>query len=315
MDKKVFCEHCDTKMNYYNDVEEVTKEVKDLNITLVVQVPKCIKCKNEVFAIQEDTITQDLFFDEYRRQKGLINQKGIESIRKILGVSQRDLSKLLGLGEITIARYELGSIPTKANSMIIESLRDRNTLKNYFKGNINSLTEKGQKAIQLYLEETDSIKYTGNRQYSISKFSQLTAYFIELFNKNKEIVYVTKLNKLMFYTDFNFFKKMGVSITGSKYIRMSYGPVPSKFDYKYDMNPFLTTDDVDGIIQYILNSEVEYVDLSDDEKTIAEAVYKRFIGFNGKYVSNASHMEEAWLQTEKGKEISYDLSKNLKITV
>ncbi len=315
MDKKVFCEHCDTLVTYYYDTEEVKREVKDLTITLTVPVPKCIKCKKEVFALKEDTIAQDLFFREYKKQKGLIQQDEIESIRKKLKISQRDLSKLLGLGEITIARYELGSIPTKANSMMIESLSDRNNIKKFFTTNSNFITKKGKKAIQLYLENTDPSKYTGNRQYNIDKFSQLTAFIIELFNKNSEKVYVTKLNKLMFYTDFNFYKKFGVSITGSKYIKMSYGPVPHKFDYKYDMNPLLNTIQYDKNIQYDLIGKIEYTELTEEEKIIAEAVYKRFIGFNGKYISNASHMEEAWLETKQGEIISYDYSQNLKITV
>lgn len=315
MDKKVFCEQCDTKVNYYYDMEEVTMEVKDLEITLNVQVPKCIKCKSEVFAVKEDSTSQDLFFDEYKRTKGLVSKSDIELIRKNLKISQRDLSRLLGLGEITITRYELGSIPSKANSMMIESLNERSTVKKYYTQNYDLITKKGQLSIQLYLENTDPIKYTGNRQYSIIKFSQLTAYIINLFNNNDEKVYITKLNKLLFYVDFNFFRKFGVSITGSKYIKMSYGPVPSKFDYKYDMNPLLITNQSDENIYYDLIKDIEYTELSDEEQTIAQAVYKRFIGFNGKYISNASHMEEAWLETEKGKEISYDLSKNLKITV
>lgn len=315
MDKLVYCEHCEKKVNYYVDTELATREVKDLEITLSVPVPKCIKCNNEVFSLEEDTIAQDLFFREYKKQKGLIQTEEIELIRNGMNLSQRDFSRLLGFGEITISRYETGSIPTKSNSLMIESAKERLTVERLFNENKEMISPKGQQAIQSYLEKTDPIKYTGNRQYSIEKFNQLTAFFIDLFHKNNERVYTTKLNKLLFYTDFNFFRKFGASITGSKYIKLSYGPVPSHYDFKYDMNPLIITICENDSISYNVKEEIQYPDLSSDELKIAEAVYKRFIECNCLYVSNASHNEEAWINTEQGKEISYELSNKLKITV
>jgi len=262
-----------------------------------------------------DSEVQQMFFDEYCIIKGLILIKEILDIRNKLGVSQRDLARLVGLGDITITRYELGSIPTKSSSTIIQSLEDRNNVVTMFKSNKDRITKKGTKSIQLYLEKTDPIKYTGNRQYSKEKFSQLTALFISLFKNNDEKMFVTKLNKLLFYADFNYFKKIGESITGSKYQKLSYGPVPKSYTFKYDMNPYLSTISTEEKVDYVLNETVEYDELNADEITIAEAVFNYFKGKNGKYISNVSYLEEAWLKTEEGCDISYDMSNTLKITV
>lgn len=315
MNEKVFCEHCDERTKYYKNTEEVTRKVKDLEITLKVQVPRCLKCKNEVFALDVDSEVQQMFFNEYRTTKGLILVEEIVELRNVLGISQRDLARLVGLGEITITRYELGSIPTKSSSTIIQSLKDRNNISSLLKRNNEKISKKGLKSIEIYLDKTDPIKYTGNRQYNKEKFNQLVVLFIELFNKKKEKVVVTKLNKLMFYTDFNYFKKMGKSITGSKYQRLSYGPVPKMYSYKYDMNPYLTTISTDENITYVLNETVKYNELNAEEMIIAEAVYNFFIGKNGAYISIASHLEDAWLKTEEGKKISYEMASTLKITI
>lgn len=315
MNEKVFCEHCDERTNYYKNTEEVTRKVKDLDITLKVQVPRCLKCEKEVSALDVDSEVQQMFFNEYRTTKGLILVDEIIESRNILGISQRDLARLVGLGEITISRYELGSIPTKSSSMIIQSLKERNNVSSLLKSNSEKISKKGLKAIQLYLDKTDPVKYTGNRQYSKEKFSQLTAFLIELFNKNDEKVFVTKLNKLLFYIDFNYFKKIGISITGSKYQKLSYGPVPKSYSFKYDMNPYLSTISTDESVNYILNEKVKYDMLDSAEMIIAEAVYNYFIDKNGKYISNASHEEDAWLKTEEGEDISYEMSNTLKITV
>ena len=82
MENKVFCESCDKKVNYYITVEEVTRKVKDIEITLKVPVTKCITCKKEVISLNEEIEAQDMFFSEYRTRKGLIQTKEIIRIRK-----------------------------------------------------------------------------------------------------------------------------------------------------------------------------------------------------------------------------------------
>ena len=315
MDNRTFCEHCDKLTNYYRNKEEVTRTVKDEEITLHIQLPRCMTCKNEVFDLESETAIQNQFFDEYRRRKGLVTTSEIINLRENIGISQRDLSKLLGFGEITISRYELGSLPTKANSTMINSLKKHKNISDLFEQNKDKLSQKAITKIQLYLEDTDPIKYTGNRQYSVDKFHQLTAFIIRLFKENKESAFITKLNKLMFYSDFNFFRKMGRSITGSKYIKLSYGPVPKHYNYKYDMNPYLSVVQTEEYNTYVLKEDIEYTTLSDEELIIAEAVFNYFQGKNGVYISNVSHEEDAWLKTKDGEDISYEESKTLKITV
>jgi len=42
--------------------------------------------------------------------------------------------------------------------------------------------------------------------------------------------YKTKMNKLLFYTDFVMFRQNGQSISGARYKAISYGPVPNSFE-------------------------------------------------------------------------------------
>jgi DNA-binding transcriptional regulator YiaG len=48
----------------------------------------------------------------------------IVSLRETYGLTQRGLSNLLGMGEVTIHRYENGSIPDEANNQLLQMLQD-----------------------------------------------------------------------------------------------------------------------------------------------------------------------------------------------
>ena len=42
-------------------------------------------------------------------------------------------------------------------------------------------------------------------------------------------IYKTKLNKLLFYSDFINYYLNGTSISGAKYVHLPYGPVPDSY--------------------------------------------------------------------------------------
>ncbi len=50
-----------------------------------------------------------------------ITPDSIKSIRKRYGLSQQGFARLLGIGEASMARYESGATPSKANANLIRA--------------------------------------------------------------------------------------------------------------------------------------------------------------------------------------------------
>lgn len=315
MNKKVFCSTCDDKVDVVVSLENLTRIVKDESYTLPAKVARCMTCQEEVFVEEIDVETQQLFFDAYRQKHHLPTVDHIIDIRKRLGLSQRDFSRVLGLGEITISRYELGSLPNPSSAMLIQTILEMPILEKLYALNKDKMSPSGIAAIEDYLEKNADGAFTGHRHYDEEKFHQLSAFFVKLAHEIGEKMYPTKLNKLMFYADFNHFNRFKRSITGSKYVKLHYGPVPNYFDFKYDLNPYITVNRDEETTLIVPSAHQRDDQLSDQEKTIAKAVYSFFKHHNSKMISHLSHEEEAYMKTRDGEKISYAYASQLNIKV
>lgn len=59
---------------------------------------------------------------QYRDKMGLVSPEELKRYRAKVGLSQRNLSELTGLSPNTIALYEAGAFPTKANNRLLKLL-------------------------------------------------------------------------------------------------------------------------------------------------------------------------------------------------
>ena len=66
--------------------------------------------------------------------------------------------------------------------------------------------------------------YSGYRSPNLEKFTEMVVYFSE-----KIAPFKTKMNKLLFYSDFLMFKQSCFSISGMRYKAIDMGPVPNNF--------------------------------------------------------------------------------------
>lgn len=313
--KKVYCSQCDDKVDYVVSLEEITQKVKEKEYTLVSKVPRCIHCQNELFVEEIDSEVQQMFFDLYRQDHQLPTVNEIVTTRKELDLNQRDFSRLLGFGEITISRYELGSIPNSSSSILIKNVLDPTILKKLYQDNKEKLSLDGQTNIEKYLQKHDDLSYTGNTKFNSRKLYEVVHRFALLADQHHEIMYPTKMNKLLFYADFNSFSLRGKGITGSIYLKFEHGPVPQYYDYHYYMNSY-----IEMIIKeertLIKANDVQYESVLDPaEIAITNAVYSYFSKHNGAAISKLSHDEEAYRATKDGTKISYHFANQLLIKV
>lgn len=85
-----------------------------------------------------------------------INGESIKAIRGRYGLSQQAFARLLGIGEASIARYENGAVPSKANANLIRAAALPEFMADCLKRDGDLLTDKQRESVEkiVYAELT-----------------------------------------------------------------------------------------------------------------------------------------------------------------
>jgi putative zinc finger/helix-turn-helix YgiT family protein len=285
----------------------------------------------EQFTTDElDLINQIQVHNKYREMYGIPFPEEIKEIRNKYKVSANKISEILGMGANTYRLYEDGEIPSVSNGRLILAIKHP---KDFIKQVEASAHLLGEKELKKYIDTANTLldadkknhwdilftkhifayerpnEFTGYSVPDLNKIAQIINYFTQ-----KKDVFKTKLNKLLFYADFGYYKHSGFSMTGITYRAIQMGPVPSEY---YKMYGKLCDDEliaikhvqfVDGNYGEAIVGAQEFDDslFSDVEKNILEQVSKNFLELNTNEIINKSHEEQAWISNEGSKElISY----------
>lgn len=152
--------------------------------------------------------------------------------------------------------------------------------------------------------------FTGRRVFSFEKLAAMTAYIAA----NSKDLYKTKLNKLLFYSDFINYYLNGVSISGSRYVHLPYGPVPDSYESTLQ-NLALT-----GMVEIIRGEGFEVIRAKDEpitavlnnrERETVDWVLETFGKMSAADISEFSHREKAYRFTKAGEHIAYEYAKFL----
>ena len=112
-----------------------TYTVKGEPFEVLAQVAVCPQCNQDLYDDELDSQTQQSVFNQYRQKHGLLTPDEIRRIREKYKLSQKAFSQLLGFGEVTIHRYELGSIQEKTHDIIICQAEDVDYIKQRYENN------------------------------------------------------------------------------------------------------------------------------------------------------------------------------------
>ena len=329
-----FCPNCrDTKILKIKEIKE-TYPVRGEEIEVDAVVRYCEQCNEVIFDENLDTENINKAFEKYRALNNYLSPLEIEVIRSKYGLSQRGLAILLDWSPATVARYETGAIPSPSHHSILTMMRDNiEYVKELFERKHNQLGRLDKKRMDEKLQQIEeeiferdivnilTNKYqkfnnhinSGFSNFNFNKFSNIVLYF----TKNISKVSKTKLMKLLFYSDFKNYKEYGLSISGIVYQHLPYGPVPF---HHWLMLDALTENKVIDLKPFD-NYEGEYIEpLSDldlslfspEELETLESVTDFFRDFSAVEISNYSHKEDAYINTEDRDFISYDFADTLK---
>jgi len=141
------------KDNIIIKTEKVKVKVKDLEIEYLEKFAIDKTTEEEVFVRDIEIENDIVLYDIYKKEKGLLTSYEIKSIREKYGLSQTDFSKIIGLGAITLHRYENGTIQTEANNSIIEFCKKPSNMLDFIVKNGEKLDDIVYKKLYTHVEE------------------------------------------------------------------------------------------------------------------------------------------------------------------
>lgn len=314
-----------------------TLPVKGENVSIRSEVAICNDCNEKVFYQELDDKNLELAYSAYRKKHNLLTPSEIADIRKKYLLSQRMLGRLLEWGDVTVSRYESGAIQDPAHNEVLQLVSEPTNMKKIFEKNGYLLPEKTREALgkridnliqgdakhqyisifENFLSFHDNIdEYTGFAKFDSEKIINLILYIAE---KTKGI-FETKLNKILWYVDFLHFKEYAVSITGSVYKHLPLGPVPD--NYKWIIaaaeeeglrgEEVIYNQDIGGI-KYTSTIHLEESYFTKEERRVIDFVVDHFSRYTSKKITDASHNEDGYKETNSGDLISYRYASKLSI--
>ena len=331
---KGICPVCEkeTELEFVNRMEDIA--VRGENIPVRVEYFKCKECGSEFEDPQSTYDPLETAYREYRVRHDLIQPEEIKQFRERFGLTQLELSNLLGWGGATLSRYENGALQDEAHNTMLSLAMQPENLLDLIEEKPSVLSdEKRQRILSLLKEINEEHEksflsvyesyfgsypadiFSGYQPLNISKLLNAIIFFC----KNTELP-KTKLNKLLFYADFKHFKEYSVSITGVRYAHLPHGPVPDKYNYymatlEDEKSIFIDEREFPNYTGEFLTATRE-PDLSiystTELKTLA-LVKEFFEKHTAKEIRNFSHNERGYQVTRDGELISYEYAQSLQI--
>lgn len=330
-----YCEECGKEVETKIITKKEAYDVCGETIEVDAQVLVCAECGEEFYFEELDNATLVRAYNEYRRKHKLLLPEEIKKIREQYGLSQRSFAKLLNWGDKTICRYENGSIQDKVHNSLLLFLREPENMMTYLTENEVLLGERqkakllavvehlerneeyrmGRRFLNLFFSKAPCVE-NGYRAFDYDKFCAMVLFFA---NKSSELL-KTKLMKLLNYSDMIYYKENGISISGTRYAHLPYGPVPVNFDILLGT---MAADHIahievfydNGYEKHQVIPEEKMSDgvLSDDELEVLDRIYNKFASFGSVDISNYSHRERGYAETKKGEIIPYSYAKDIEL--
>lgn len=332
---KHYCPYCRNEQEYYID-KRILKEYKGTIIDVEENVPICKQCGNDLIInnIEDENLSR--IYSKYRKVKNIITPSEIVELRNKYNISQRELTAILDFGKMTINRYENGCLPSKTQSDYLKLIaKDEKEFFNkvqeaYYTNRINQKTfakiksiintnmrDSDNNALKAYIENELKLspnEYNGFKVLDIDKLQNLISYIA-----SRVTLFLTSLNKYLWFIDMISYNKRAISITGLTYMHEQYGPVIlsrkyeeiSKLEDKYKREDI---ENKDGSIQSkIVSNNYDLSDFTDKELKIIDYVIDLLKDKSTKEISNLSHKELGWKNTQRYEKISFEYANDLKI--
>lgn len=244
----------------------------------------CDACHTELYVPGLEDENEERIEAIYRSKKQLITIPEIKSLLAKYNIEKRPMSKLSGLGELTLTRYLDGQLPSKKYSDLLYGLlRDEQKMEELALRNGELVFEVTLNKVLRAIEQCEAEKRIDNTAERIALY---------IIQSGKEITNLY-LQKILYYV-----KGIGALFTGEEIIPESceawrYGPVFPTVYEKY--KEF-------GKEEITLTLSEEYVKglLTEEEKEVADYVLGTFGIYSEWFLKKLTHLEKPWVVATNG---------------
>jgi len=122
----------------------------------------------------------------------------------------------------------------------------------------------------------------------------------------------TKLNKILYFSDFLAYGNLGESITGAEYQHLKLGPAPKRLKFvrtQFEGAGWLAIQPVQvgSVVQHrtVNRREPDLSLFTGSQIALVDHVIDWLLGLNATEASNLSHLEVGWKATREGETIPY----------
>ncbi len=143
-------------------------------------------------------------------------------------------------------------------------------------------------------------------------------YFIKYCNN--QYFHKTKLNKLLYYLDFVFYRDHKKSVTGDIYIHQEFGPIPARVD---EILASLKSEDIidtevvpyndEEMINFFLKDESKLDEsvFSKDQKKLLKQICDEFGNWPTEKIVAQTHLEAPWFYSKPLEIVDYAYARDI----
>jgi len=291
---KSYCEFCNDFCEYEKKMVKTKTVIGGIEVVYNKTKTYCKECKNEIFV--NEVLDKNVLELQriYRTKIGIITVDKIEKIVDMYGVGKRNLSKLLGFGELTLTRYMELDMPTRLYSDVLFKVMDYRQMLILAHDNKDKVSDKVYnkllETIKVLVESENKNKLIAVSKYIVSKTKDITNLAVQKLLYFCQVVSYAINNRPMFTDTCEAWR---------------FGPVYTHIYYrlnKYTYDPINTEE----------FSDFDIVNLDEKDKEIIDAVIDSFGILSGTKLRDISHKTEPWKKARK--DLTNDDNSNETIT-
>lgn len=268
----------------------------------------------EIFDRELEIYNDERLYDIYKKRNNLLTASEIKDIRKKYQLTQKEYAQALGVGEVTIHRFEKGAIQTESVDSIIRLSSEPNNMYFLLMQNRKNLPDNIYTRTLSIVK--NMIKLKEHARIDISKFDNLNIAFktqtakvvaaniINSYNKSindfaqkfdiyPEYITNLKLQKLLYYVQAFSLLLFSQKAFDAKIFAWPYGPVVEEIYKEYKS----------GRADYIPSIE-NCVKVPDAIQLLIDEVILNYGGMEANKLISFTHEEEPWKNTALNSEIT-----------
>lgn len=231
----------------------------------------------------------------------------ISALRKEKNISQDQLAQTLGIPRTSISQIENGGREL--------SFIEFQKLLVIFEMSFEEFAAYGKPSKESMPEKKKGINK--KIKFEAEKFKQLLLYILGKCG-GRPNVGETVLYKLLYFCDFDYFELYEKSLTGMKYKKMQFGPIPDQILFNAVIREMRTSGMIEKISRPYANDTIQtrYLNFAeanlsvfgtdlDKMMKVADCVIERLSGMSARQIEDHSHRDYPWQAHQDNEEIDY----------